>query len=235
MSRMALSHSRLNDFQQCPLKFKLKYIDKLPNFQPDPKNKSIHLVRGDNIHKALENYVKERKEGKSPEDIKSSLREVKDTIPLIEKYIKAFGLANTFPESQISIKDDWSQTEWFDKNSYYRAILDLICLSPKAAFIGDYKTGKFTDYTPPSGFGQLELSSAIALSIYDVEEVVTSYLYVDHKQVISKTYTQKDRIQLVEHFEGMHDTVNSERNFDPCKNQYCRWCEATSEQCPIKK
>lgn len=235
MSRMALSHSRLNDFQQCPLKFKLKYIDKATNFKMDDKNKSIHLVRGDNIHKALEQYVIQRKTGINAEDMKSSLKEVKDTIPLIERYISKFGLQNTFPESQISIDDRWNQVEWFSKKSYYRAIMDLICLSPSTAFIGDYKTGKFTDYTPPSGFGQLELSAALALSIYPVEDVVTTYLYVDHKQAVTKSYNQNDRIKIVQHFNALHEEVNAEKNFCATKNKYCNWCEATKAQCTYAK
>ena len=235
MTRMALSHSRLNDFQQCPLKFKLKYIDKAPNFKMDDANKSIHLVRGDNIHKALEKYVIQRKSGIAAYDLKSSLKEVRDTVPLIEKYIKTFGLPNTFPESQISVNDQWKQVEWFSKQSYYRAIMDLICLSDSAAFIGDYKTGKFTDYTPPSGYGQLELSAAFALSIYPVDEVVTTYLYVDHKQAVTKKYNQNDRIRIVEHFDALHEEVNAEQNFCPTKNRFCHFCEATKEQCNYAK
>lgn len=232
MSRLALSHSRLSDFNQCPLKFKLKYIDKAENFAIDDSNKSIHLVRGQNVHKALENYLIKRKAGQSADSLKSNnLKEVNDTIPLIEQYIEFFGLDNMHPEKQICIKDDWTEDSWFSKAAYYRGIFDLIGISPNVAFIGDYKTGKFTDYTPQNGMGQLELSSAIALSIFDVEKVDNSYLYVDHKKVVSKTYTQADRIRLVEHFEAEHLKVNEEADFDPCKNQYCRWCEATKDQC----
>lgn len=230
--RLALSHSRLNDFQQCPRKFYLKYIEKAKNFQIDDSNKSIHLVRGNNVHKALENYVIARKNGIPPEElISKNLPEVESTKPLIEKYISAFGIDNVHPEKKVCISDEWRSLEWFSKQAFYRGIFDLICLSQKAALVGDYKTGKFTDYTPPSGFGQLELSAAIALSIYDVEEVAVTYLYVDHKQQINKTYTQKDRIKLVEHFQDQHDKVNEEKAFDPTKNKFCKWCDATKEQC----
>lgn len=232
MSSIALSHSRLSDYEQCPLKFKLKYLDKEPNFQIDNANKSIHLVRGENVHKALENYVNKRKDGNPADSISSSnLQEVNKTAPLIEKYISMFGIDNVHPERQICINSSWMQETWFSKNAFYRAIMDLICIGPTTAFIGDYKTGKFTDYTPKSGYGQLELSSAIALSIFDVEKVNNAYLYVDHKQVVAKEYEQKDRIRLVEHFEAKHLQVNEEVNFDPCKNQYCKYCEATKAQC----
>lgn len=228
--RMALSYSRLSDFNQCPRKFYLKYIAKAANFQMKQEDKSIHLVRGDNVHKALESYLVKRKSGEV--DIPpSSLPEVQQTRPLIEQYIKAFGIDNVHPEAQISIDDQWRRVEWFDKQSYYRAILDLICLAPSVAVIGDYKTGKFKDYAPESGYGQLELSSAIALSIFEVQEVKTIYFYVDHKQTIQKCYDQRDKNRLVEHFVSEHDKVNAESNFDPKANQFCGWCEATKAQC----
>lgn len=56
MGEIALSWSRLSDYQQCPLKFKLKYIEKDKMFKED-ESQSPHLVRGSNVHKALENYV----------------------------------------------------------------------------------------------------------------------------------------------------------------------------------
>lgn len=232
--RMALSHSRLSDFNQCPRKFKLKYIDKAANFQMKQEDKSIHLVRGDNVHKALEAYLVKAKSGQ--QDIPdSSLEEVRQTRPLIDQYIKIFGLDNVHPEAQISINDEWKRVEWFAKDSYYRAILDLICLAPTVAVIGDYKTGKFRDYAPENGFGQLELSSAIALSIFEVKEVKTIYFYVDHKKTIQKQYTAADKNRLVDHFIGEHDKVNNEATFDPKSNQFCTYCEATKSQCSLSR
>lgn len=234
MAKMALSHSRLSDFAQCPLKFKFKYIDKAPNFQMKQEEKSIHLVRGDNVHKALESYLVRRKAG-DQNIAPSSLAEVRETIPLIESFIVAFGLNNMHPEAQVSINEAWKQVAWFDKESYYRAILDLIGLSPKVAMIADYKTGKFKDYAPADGMGQLELSSAIALSLWDVDEVKTMYLFVDHKKTIQKTYKREDKTRLVEHFVKFHDRVNAEKNFDPTKNEFCSYCEATKSQCQFSR
>lgn len=232
--KLALSHSRLSDFQACPLKFKLKYIDKAENFQMKQEDKSVHLVRGDNIHKALEAYLIKRKSGQ--ENIPpSSLPEVESTRPLIDKYVEMFGIENVHPEAQISINSDWQRVEWFDKKSYFRAILDLIAISQDVVVIGDYKTGKFKDYAPADGMGQLELSSAIGLSLWDVPTIKTIYLYVDHKKVIQKTYTKADKNRLVDHFNAEHDRVNAEQNFDPKSNQFCGFCEATKKQCKFSR
>lgn len=232
MTRLALSHSRLSDFNQCPLKFKLKYIEKHPNFKIDESNKSVHLVRGTNIHAALEKYLIKRKAGEPANaNPSANLPEVNTTVPLIERYINFFGIDNMYPERQICIDDQWNEQEWFSKKAYYRAIFDVIGVGKDIAFIGDYKTGKFTDYTPANGYGQLELSAAIALSIFDVEKVNTMYMYVDHKQTVNKEFTQADKGRIITHFVEEHQKVNAEVNFDPCKNQYCRWCEATKDIC----
>lgn len=231
--KFALSHSRLSDYNQCPRKFKLKYIDKASNFKEDDAQKSVHLVRGSNVHKALENYVVKVIAGE--EGIKpSSLPEVEQTKPFIQKIFDTY--PKVYPELQISIDQNWQKVEWFSKDSYYRAIFDLIALKPGHAFIGDYKTGKFNDYTPDNGYGQLELSSAIALSLFpEADQVDNSYIYVDHKKIVTKSYTQGDRERLVNHFIGEHEKVNSDTEFKPTTNEFCKWCYANKDQCPYSR
>lgn len=236
MSKIALSHSRLSDFNQCPRKFHLKYIEKASNFQIEQHNKSVHLVRGDNVHKALEKYVIQRKSGKTAEELgQTSLDEVEQTKPFIEKLIGIFGVDHVHPEAQVSVDPDWKQVSWFDKSTLYRAIMDLTCVGDDTALIVDWKTGKFKSYTPANGYGQLELSSAVGLSIFDVEKIKNMYVYVDHKKTVPVEYTQKDKPKLVEHFMKEHEKVNAEKNFDPTSNEFCTWCEATKKQCPMSR
>lgn len=224
--RFALSWSRLSDYLQCPRKFKFKYIDKLTNFTA--QSDSPHLIRGSNVHKALENYLISVNEGKNPGE--SSLPEVEQTKPLIQSFRQNF--TSVVPEQQISIDKDWKQVEWFSKQSYYRAIFDLIALAPTAVVIGDYKTGKFKDYSADEP-GQLELSAAIALNMWShIPQVDTMYIYVDHKKTIKRSFTQKDdKERLTNHFIKIHQVVNAEQNWDPKKNQFCHFCEATKLQC----
>lgn len=226
--KYALSHSRLSDFNQCPLKFKLKYIDKAVNFQMDA-TKSPHLVRGGNVHKALENYIIKVNAGEQNIS-ESSLPEVEATKPFIQNIFSSFGAVH--PELQISVNQGWKHVEWFDKASYYRVIFDVLAIRPAEVFVGDFKTGKFSNYTPSNGYGQLELSSAIALSIYpEAEKVSNAYIYVDHKKTVTKIYTQKDLPRLKDHFISEHQKVNAEENFDAKVNEFCKWCEATKSQC----
>jgi hypothetical protein len=228
---MALSHSRLSDFNQCPKKFWHKYIAKTASFKEE--GTSPHLVRGTNVHKQLENYIIKKSAGE--EGIRSSsLQEVENAKPMIDALFTSY--SSVLPEAQVSIDNQWKQVEWFSKDSYYRAILDMIAIRESDIIIGDFKTGKYVEYTPSTGYGQLELSSAIALSIWpDIPVVHNAYIYVDHKKTIKKTYAQADKPRLVEWFQQEHAKVNAETNFDPKVNEFCKWCPATKLQCPYSR
>lgn len=238
--KYALSWSRLSDYQQCPRKFKLKYIDKAENFQEKDADKSPHLVRGGNVHKALENYVIKLKAGQQGIPV-SSLPEVESTKPLIGNFVQAFGIDNIHPEQQVSVNINWNQVEWFDRESYYRAIFDFIALKYQDTVVSyvditDWKTGKFKDYSADQP-GQLELSAAIALNMWpQAEEVATRYVYVDHKKAITRKFTAKDdKEYLTMHFVKEHRKVNEDNNFDPAQNEFCKYCQATKLQCQFSR
>ena len=229
---IALSWSRLSDYNQCPLKFKLKYIEKDPIFKEDD-SKSPHLVRGNNVHRALENYVVQRTSG---QEVKiTSLPEVESTKPFVDRYIDNYEVI--IPETQLAIDANWQRVEWFSSEAYLRVIFDLIAIRRDHCAIVDYKTGKMRDYDGgPSGFGQLHLSGAIALHMYpDIPKVTTIYAYVDHRQTVPKEFTQDDKVKLRNHFDEEHAKVNADKEFKPKVNEFCKWCPATRKQCPYSR
>lgn len=231
---IALSWSRLSDYHQCPLKFKLKYLEKHHLFKEESTS-SPHLVRGSNVHKALENYVIQSTSNGELEVKITSLPEVEATKPFVDRFLTNY--TTVIPETQIAINRNWERVEWFSRDAYYRAILDLIALRPSDVAIIDYKTGKMRDYDGgPSGKGQLHLSGAISLHLWpDIPEVSTTYAYVDHRQTITKKFTQADRQELREHFDEEHNRVNSDTKFRPTVNEFCKWCPATRDMCPYSR
>ena len=235
MSEIALSWSRLSDYIQCPLKFKMKYIDKNKIFKED-ESASPHLVRGSNVHKALENYVVQKQSNGGMEVKVSSLPEVEKTKVFVDRFLDNYKVV--VPETQIAVDKNWQRVEWFSRDAYYRTIMDLIAVNPgKDVQIVDYKTGKIRDYDGgPSGKGQLHLSGAISLCLWpEIPEVRTTYAYVDHGQTLVKKFTQADRIELVEHFDAEHAKVNADKEFKPKVNEFCKWCPATRAQCPYSR
>lgn len=230
---IALSWSRLSDYNQCPLKFKLKYLEKDAKFKED-ESKSPHLVRGSNVHKALENYVVQRTVPDLEVKI-TSLPEVEATKPFVDRFIDNY--SEVIPETQIAIDQNWKRVEWFSRDAYFRAIFDLIAIRPSDVTIVDYKTGKMRDYDGgPSGMGQLHLSGGIALHLWpSVPRVNTVYAYVDHKRTIPKSFTQEDASKIRKHFDAESEKVNADKNFKPKVNEFCKWCPATKSMCPYSR
>lgn len=228
MPTMALSHSRLSDYGQCPRKFYLKYIEKAFPQEDD----SPHLVRGKNVHSALENYVVKRISGQEGIPA-SSLPEVENTKPIIDHIFAKFD--DVMPEAQIAVNAQWQQVEWFSKQAYYRAIIDFIARGSKKALVIDWKTGKINEY---SGWGgQLHLTAAMIMSIFpDLEEVTTVYAYVDHQKLSKPVkFHRNEHAGLVKHFDAESAKVNSDTTWMPTANDFCKWCPATKAQCNFSR
>lgn len=225
----ALSHSRLSTFNQCPRKFKLQYIDKA--FPDDSKNPNF--VRGNAIHKQLEDYLTWKTVGADHMEKPSLSKESLNAVPIVDSLVVA--MDTMMGEQQLATDFSWKKCGWFGGDSVkYRAILDTVGFKGKTAAVLDYKTGKVRPY---DGWGgQLHLNAAMIMSIYtEVELVKCAYLYLDHKKTVPVTFTRAELPQLQGHFDSEHDKVNSETKFEPKINEYCKWCPATKSQCKFSK
>lgn len=222
---IALSHSRLSDFNQCPLKFRLKYLDKA--FPQEDESKNPHLLRGKNVHKQLENYIVKKRSGQGAIPV-STLPEVEAGKLMVDKFFTIFN--DVLPEAQLAVDIQWKQVDWFSPNAYYRAIIDLIGISDVEALAGDWKTGKVNDY---SGYGgQLHLTATMLMNVFpQYETVTTAYLYVDHKKSFATKFYRKEVESLTVHFDSESSRVNSEKDWPPTPNDFCGWCPATKAQC----
>lgn len=235
---IALSWSRLNTFLQCPRKFHLQFISK--SFREEEK--SIHLIKGEQLHKQLEDYVV-AKNGGAPMPLGFS-PEVRDTLPYVDKLFTLYPAV--YPEAQIACTPDWKPTEWFDKSVGWRAIWDVAGLAPQTCFIGDWKSGKVYPYG--DGYGQLHLSALIALKRFtDVPEVNAAYVYIEHKKVTPiKVVRESGQVDaqgkpiahvaaVQQHFDDEFGKVQMEKNWDPTPNEFCKYCQATKGQCKFSR
>lgn len=235
---IALSWSRLSTYQQCPLKFHLSYISK--SFPTEEK--SIHLVKGEQLHKQLEDYVI-AKNGGAAMPLGFS-PEVRNALPYVDKLFTNFGAV--YPEAQIACDKDWKPTEWFGKDTAWRSIWDVVGLSPAVCFIGDWKSGKIHPYG--DGFGQLHLSAAIGLHRWaEIPEINCAYVYIEHQKVTPiKVVREKGRLDkygnpiadlksVTDHFDNEFEKVQLEKTWAPTPNEFCKWCPATKAQCKFSR
>lgn len=223
---IALSWSRLSTYMQCPKQFHLKFISK--SFREEEK--SIHLVKGEQLHRQLEEYVMAKNGGQamplgfSPE--------VRATLPYVDKLYTLYGAV--YPEAQIATTKDWRPTEWFGNDVGWRAIWDVVGLSPQTCYIGDYKSGKIYPYG--EGYGQLHLSAIIALNRFqDVDFVNAAYVYIEHQKITPIKVTRAQKPNVEEYFDGKFEQVQREKNWDPTPNENCKWCQATKAQCKFSR
>jgi len=229
-SMIALSFSRLSDYEACPLKFKLKYITK--EFPDDSNNPAF--VKGNIIHKQLEDYINYLKDNGSKPSMNAHTT---NAIPILEGMHKASN-GNIFAEKQIATNQEWLKCDWFDKPHIvkYRAIIDcLVFLDKETLLIVDFKSGKVRDYED-GPTTQLKLTAAMLFSLYPkINKITSSYLFVEHKKTIKVEFSRDQLESIKSDFDNAHTIVNQDGDFEFKKNQYCNWCAATSGQCPVKK
>lgn len=224
---IALSWSRLSDYQQCPRKFHLKYISK--SFPPEDQ-KSIHLVKGEQLHKQLEDYVI-AKNGGAAMPLGFS-PEVRETLGYVDKLFEMFDQVH--PEAQIACTEKWQPAEWFGKDVGWRSIWDVIALRPDNCFIGDYKSGKIYPYG--NSYGQLHLSAVIAMNKWpELPEVRAAYIYIEHKKITPVKVTREELPAVQAFFDKKFEDVQMEKKFEPTANDNCKWCPATKAQCQYSR
>lgn len=236
---IALSWSRLSTYMQCPRQFHLKFISK--TFREEEK--SVHLIKGEELHKQLEQYVLARN-GHAPMPI-GFTPSVRETLPYVDKLYTLYDAL--YPEAQLAADVTWKPTEWFAPNTAWRSIWDITAVRPQTCFVGDYKSGKIYPYGDT--FGQLHLSAVMGLNRFEeVPEVTAAYIYIEHKKIepIRVTRAPTDEVdskgkpiphlkEVQVYFEGWFDRVQLEKNWDPVVNENCRWCQATRAQCQYSR
>lgn len=212
---IALSYSRLSTFEQCPAKFKAQYIDKT---YPSEDDKPV-FVRGKKIHSQCDKYIKHKTKGL----VKPAMSpEASNAIPIIDTVIGKYDIVRG--EQKLALNTNFKKCDWFDKSVIYRAILDMVAVKDKEALIIDFKTGKVRQYdNKPTG--QLHLSSTFIFTIFPkIDIITTAYLFLDHKQTITKTFNRDSYEKSVKVFKDLFKEVNIEKEWLPKKNKYCHWC-----------
>lgn len=226
---IALSFSRLSNYEQCPRQFAAKYITKT---YPDDSD-NPNFVHGNNIHKQLEEAVVQLRDTKKIHS--KHIKCVQDCHTLINNLIKSYPYV--FTEQQLAVNKDWSEIDWFSRAAYYRAILDLILIDAdfKNAFVIDWKSGKVRDYDD-SPTGQLVLAACVLFSLKpELEAIDIAYMFVEHKQTIRRQYFRKDLAKMKAPFDEKFGQVNSDKVFKPKTNQYCYFCDISPAHCEYKK
>lgn len=213
------SFSRVQDFEQCKHRAKLKYLDKIPEPErPLPPGKTEHANdRGTRIHDAGERFV----------------RGGIELIPELQKFKTEFEkLKALFAAGKVSLEGEWAMDRgwnpvaWKSSDAWLRLKLDaMVMLSKTEAVVIDYKTGRrFGNEVKHAE--QTQLYQLVTFLRYpELETIHTELWYPDVDELATATYTRNQGLRFKRSFEQRGDAMTTCIDFPANPNIFsCRWC-----------
>ena len=243
------SHSRLSTFEQCALKYKYKYLDKLP---PDFEE-SIEGFLGKKVHEVLQ-WIYDNNKNDLDEVIKYFIelwnKDFNENIKIVKDlsvdyyFNKGIRFIANYYTKNYPFKDNTIATEKkvyvsLDNNSKYKLLgyIDRLVLHKETNIfeIHDYKTGSLKNQKELDKDRQLALYSiAIRESFENVNDIHLLWHFLDYNElrVSKRTIGQLDTLRrdIIELIKKIENSVY----FQPNPGALCNWCEFQS-YCPAFK
>lgn len=243
---MIYSYSKLNTFENCPLKFRYQYIDKLIS----EVGKSIEAFLGSMVHETLEWLYKQVKMNKVPE--------TEEVLKIYEGLWK-----KNFDEESIFFVNDFTNEDFFelgkkflvdyykryhpfkentiatekrilinlDKKGKYKlqGYVDRLVYNKKegAYEIHDYKTGSHLKTTKDLEIDkQLGLYSLGIKEMYpDADRVCLIWHFLAFDKEFCSERTEEQLEALKEQTIELIKKIESTKEFSPKTSRLCGWCE----------
>lgn len=206
------SFSSLKDFINCPKQYYHTKVAK--DFE---KKATQQMLYGTEVHKALENYVRDGTPlAKNYERFKSQL----------DALVAVAGLR--YCEHQMALTLAKEPCAFDAEDRWVRGIVDLLIVDGDTAFIVDYKTGS-------NRYPDLKQLKLMALMTYvhfpEVQTIKAGLLFVMHNTFITEEYNRKDADKLWQHF--MPDLQRLEVAYEndvwfPKAGPLCGWCPVSN-------
>ena len=206
------SYSSLKDYINCPKQY--QEVKVLKNYQ---KEMTKQILYGNEVHKALENYIK-------------------DGEPLAENYQRFAPLMDTLkeipgvfhPELRMALNFNREACKWSDEDCWVRGIVDFLVVDGEDAFIVDYKTGsnKYPDVK------QLRLMAIMVFAHFpEIKNVKAGLMFVMHNTFVTEEYAREDLENLWKSF--IPDLERLKLSYEKdiwhaTPNNLCGWCPVKS-------
>jgi CRISPR/Cas system-associated exonuclease Cas4 (RecB family) len=206
------SYSSLKEYLNCP-----KQYHELKVLKNYVKEETDNMRYGKEVHKALEDYVK---------DNKPLVKNYKRFQPTLDSLLAIEGVK--YPEHELAITFDRTPCEFDSKDRWVRGIIDLLIVDGDTAYIVDYKTGS-NKYPDPK---QLKLMALLTFAHFpEVNKIKAGLLFVMHDSFMPEEYNRDGIDKLWLYF--LSDLRRLELSFDnnlwiANPTGLCGWC-------PVKK
>ena len=212
MANYTWSYSALSEYLKCPRKY--YEIRVAQNYEVIPSEKMIY---GTEVHKALEDYVRDGIAlAKNYERFKS----------VVDELIAIPG--DKYCEYEMALTRDKKTCDFKDPDRWVRGIADLLIVDDDYAFIVDYKTG--SNKYPDSK--QLKLMALMTFIHFPkVQKIKAGLLFVMHNSFITEQYVRWDMDKYWKDFEqslARLDMSYDNNIWQANPTPLCRYCPVKS-------
>lgn len=229
------SFSRIESWASCPKKFEFQYIVKPP--REDVANPI--LEKGTLFHAVLEHAIVNKLEDFSIDEELKALSDV-EIEEIVTNALNFTIKSNIYkrirklkgvkiPEKEMLLCSDLKPTTDQSK-ALIRGFIDLLVIDEenKICYIFDWKTGgksKENLEKWPKPKDQLELYAIWANQMYDVDQIETAFVYVEHDHTANYSFKNKDIEHLKKKFKEKIDVIEKDTKFEKNLSQLCAWCD----------
>lgn len=217
------SYKKLKMYRKCPFSVRLKYIERIPEPDPDPKY-DAKRQRGIMLHEKLAEAINRGapvpKEAEYFEDVALALR-AKGAVAELEEFFDR----------------QWNPVEGWD-NAWVQVIKDVRLRTPEFSLVGDWKSGR-KHGNEMDHFEQMKLYAVSEWIINPgLPEYTTELYYLDQDETWSHTF-KPDKLEVyLGDFERDVNTMFADLIFRPKPSKFnCQYCpygpQRGNGRCPV--
>ena len=217
MKAFSWSYSRLKNFRTCPKRH--YHVDIAKDFKEE---ESEHLMWGHEVHEKLAHAIS--KQHPSP----AEHGDYQDWVDGVSK-LRGMGF-KIMTENKLAMSEDFKPTSFFDNETWFRGVVDVLAVREPYAISFDWKTGRIID-----DIEQLALSSSLIFAHYPkVEEIAATYIWLADDTETIETYKRDGMLPtwnaVLPQVKVMAEAART-MNYPPKPSGLCkRYCPVSS--CP---
>ncbi len=201
---VAWSYSRLSCYESCPLQFKYRNIDKLP----EPK--AAPMIRGIKIHNQAAKYLSGETKIFPPscENFRELFNDLLELTPIVEQ--------------KWAFDKNWKSVRYFHPTVKLRVTLDVgLNYKDGTAEVIDHKTGKFyPDNTDYKDQGVL-FGGAMIKKFPEIHHVTTRLWFLDSGDEVIEEYGREEILELLADLEERAEIMLNATYFPPKPSWKC--------------
>jgi len=210
------SYSKISTYQQCPRKFKYKYIDKVKV----PFVYSEALMKGGAVHHILEYHPE-----KSTHKYQEKYQNIADNFINSETGKLLFSLESK-REMSIGLTENIEPCNYSDENVMLRGYVDYYTIYNDYLWIVDYKTGKLKDPRWQSYDQNLWYSIYFFKKFSKLNKIKITYQYVEHLDsdnsiILKRKYLDNYIKSLMINISN----IEKDDKFNKSESKLCDYCD----------